>query len=54
MTEKDRKKYLEDEKRRQKIEIAQIKKTLWKLRNQEKKIEVPESLQEVMEPKRKT
>ena len=53
MTEIDRKKYLEDEKKRKKLEIAESKKALWKLRNHEKKLEVPESLQEVTELKRK-
>ena len=54
MTENDRKKYLYEENKKRKIEIAQSKKDLWKLRKNEKKMGSSENVTEVAELKRKT
>ena len=54
MTEHDQKKYLYEENKKRKTEIAQTKKDLWKLRKNEKKMGNTENIQEITTQKIKT
>ena len=54
MTEHDKKKYLYEENKKRKTEIAQTKKDLWKLRQNEKKMGNTENIQEITTQKIKT
>ena len=54
MTEHDKKKYLYEENKKRKTEIAQTKKDLCKLRKNEKKMGNTENIQEIATLKRKT